>query len=68
MRKIIDMCCDCATETYPCLGSSCPNRNVRVYYCDHCKCEIDGDIYEADGEELCEECLLKLFRRIDNEY
>lgn len=68
MQKIIDMCCDCATESYPCQGSSCPNRNVLVYYCDRCKDEIDGDIYEVDGEELCEDCLLKTFRRNENEY
>ena len=56
-------CCDCAVPGYPCLGSSCPNRNVQVYYCDECGREIDGDVYEVDGEELCEDCLKEMFWR-----
>ena len=63
MRKLMNMCCDCAVPAYPCLGSSCPNRNVPVYFCDKCDCEIDSDIYEVDGEELCEDCLKDMFRR-----
>lgn len=54
-------CVDCGL---PCLGSSCPNRNVEVCYCDKCKCELPYDgIYEVDGEELCEECLKEKFLR-----
>ena len=56
-----DRCCGCAVPGYPCLGSSCPNRNVPVYYCDKCKDEIDGNIYDVDGEELCEDCLKEMF-------
>ena len=48
MRVTENRCCDCATDGYPCRGRSCPNRNVVVYYCDHCKDEIDGDIYEVE--------------------
>jgi hypothetical protein len=36
MTKIENECCGCATESYPCLGSACPNRNVKHYYCDKC--------------------------------
>lgn len=61
-------CVGCTSIGLHCLGSSCPNRNVLVYYCDRCKDEIDGDIYDVDGEELCEDCLLKTFRRNENEY
>ena len=60
MKKIENHCCGCANERYPCLGSSCRNRHVVVYYCDECKCEIDfGDLYEEDGNDLCSLCLLK---------
>lgn len=59
-----DHCCGCATPGYPCLGYSCPNRNVPVHYCDKCGSEIE-EIYDVDGEELCEDCLKELFRRIE---
>ena len=65
MVRYENHCCDCAVPGYPCLGSSCPNRNVPVYYCDECGDEIDGDIYDADGKELCEECLKDMFRRTE---
>lgn len=61
-----DRCCECASPGYPCLGSACPNRDVAVYYCDTCKGEIEGDVYEVDGEDLCEECLKDRFRRNDD--
>lgn len=67
MRVIEDHCCGCATENYPCRGKRCPNVNVVVYYCDHCKDQIDGDIYEVEGEHLCEECLHQLFIKKDED-
>ena len=63
MKRIEDQCLGCAVPGYPCRGKSCPNRNVEVYYCDKCGEEIEGDIYEADGEDLCEECLKEMFRK-----
>lgn len=57
-----DHCCDCAVPGYPCRGSSCPNRRVEVHYCDICGDQLD-DIYEVDGDELCEECLKDKFRK-----
>ena len=56
-------CCNCAVPGYPCRGSACPNFEVDVPYCDKCDWEIDGDIYEVDGEMLCEECLKERFKR-----
>ena len=62
MLKIEDQCCDCAVPSYPCIGSRCPNRNVKVYYCDKCGEEIDIDaVYEVDDEHFCEECLKEKF-------
>ena len=62
MVRYEDHCCDCAVPGYPCRGSSCPYRNVPVYYCDDCGDEIE-DVYDVDGEELCEECLKDMFRK-----
>ena len=44
------------------MGTSCPLRKVEVHYCDKCDEEID-EIYDVDGEELCEECLKERFKR-----
>lgn len=64
MTRIENQCCDCAVPGYPCRGSACPLTRVEVHYCDHCDEEID-EIYDVDGEELCEECLKDMFRRND---
>lgn len=64
MKRIENHCCDCAVPGYPCLGNACPNRNVEVHYCDKCdpKCDYPlEEIYEVDGEELCEDCLKEKF-------
>lgn len=51
MLKYEDQCVNCQL---PCLGNSCPYKNVPVYYCDECKetcalCYIDGNV-------LCTDC------------
>lgn len=62
MTRIENHCCDCAAPGYPCIGSLCHLRHVEVTYCDKCGEELD-DIYDVDGQELCENCLLEMFRR-----
>lgn len=62
MKVIENHCCDCAVPAYPCRGDLCPLTRVEVHYCDKCDCELE-DIYDVDGEELCEDCLKDLFRR-----
>ena len=59
MVKIENHCVDCGL---PCLGKACPNREVEVHYCDKCGEELE-DIFEVDGEELCEECLKDMFMK-----
>lgn len=64
MVRYENHCCDCATPSYPCMGSECPLRRVEVHYCDNPKCrEQLGDIYEVDDGEYCEECLKSMFRK-----
>ena len=64
MLKYENHCVDCAVPGYPCIGSLCPHTNVPVYYCDNCEYEIEDDVYEVDGEELCEDCLKERFKKI----
>lgn len=52
MTKYENECVDCGL---PCLGNSCPNRNVLRYYCDQCGDE--AKLYHFDGEELCLNCI-----------
>lgn len=62
MVRIENDCCSCAVPGYPCRGDSCPLRHAKHYYCDCCRVEVDLEwtkLYEYDGEELCEECLLE---------
>lgn len=58
-----DECVGCPREM-GCLGSSCPNRNVPHLYCDDCEEEVE-DLYDYAGEQLCEECLLKRFDKVE---
>ena len=63
MVKYEDNCVGCPTER-GCLGSTCPHMHVKVTYCDICGEEIDcNNVYEVDGEDLCEECLKDKFRK-----
>lgn len=59
-------CRGCATDSYPCLGSECPNRRVPHYYCDgECKDEYEpSELYDFDGHMLCKDCLAKQFETI----
>lgn len=52
-------CVDCGL---PCLGIACPNYRVVVLECDRCHSEVD-ELYEVDGEDLCEYCLKDEFRK-----
>ena len=56
-------CCGCAVPGYPCMGDICPNINVKHLYCDKCKADCE-ELYDYDGEELCEECLLDSFDKL----
>lgn len=56
MKRVENECVDCGL---PCLGSSCPYRNVIRFYCDRCGEEVK--LYHYNSEEICGECLLKEF-------
>ena len=49
-----------------CMGSGCPYRNVRHYYCDECHEEFGpGELREYDGKQLCEKCILDQFSVVE---
>ena len=45
------------------MGSACPNRNVKHLYCDECGDDCE-ELYDYNGYEICEECLLDNFEKI----
>ena len=58
-----DECVGCPTEI-GCMGSACPYKNVPHLCCDKCEEEVEK-LYKYDGQEICEECLLKEFEVIE---
>lgn len=63
MLKYENECVGCKSVGLPCMGDSCPNRNVPRYYCDECGCE--DTLYEFDDKEICCECLLSKFNVVE---
>ncbi len=57
MRKVFNECCGCAVPAYPCIGDLCPQRHVERFFCD--KCKKEETLYQADGKELCVDCILE---------
>lgn len=57
MTRYENECCDCVVLAYPCMGNSCPNRNVPHFYCD--ECDRERKLYHFDNEELCIDCIEK---------
>lgn len=60
MRRLENDCVDCGM---PCIGYSCPYRNVTHFYCDDCGEE--EQLYEFDGEELCIDCIEKRLKKVN---
>ena len=60
MKRIEDECVDCPMGS---IGDACPNKNVTRFYCDNCGEE--EMLYIHDGEELCQECLVEKFDKVD---
>lgn len=58
--RIENNCVGCPTDL-GCIGDSCSNRNVTVFFCDDCHTEVEANelyLFETTGKEreLCEEC------------
>lgn len=62
-KKYENLCLDCTALGLHCRGRACENfEPVLVHVCDKCG-EVLDDVYEVDGEELCESCLKDKFRK-----
>ena len=56
---------ECVSCGFPCLGNSCPYRNVPHYYCDECGDETE--IYHYDGEQLCISCIERRLDKVNED-
>ena len=57
MVVIEDECIGCSPGM-GCMGSTCPNRNVKHYICDKCDDDVEK-LYYYEGRELCLDCIEK---------
>lgn len=58
MVQYEDFCVDCPQG---CIN--CGRKHTKVLYCDECKQESQ-ELYEYEGQELCEECLLEIIPKV----
>lgn len=66
MKDYINECVGCTSMGLPCRGDSCPHRNIPVWFCDECQDQVDpSELYDVDGEDVCEECLLKRYETVE---
>lgn len=66
MREVTDECLGCTSIGLPCVGEGCLLKRTTHYYCDRCEEEFEPkELYQYEGEEVCIECLLKDFERIE---
>lgn len=63
MVRCENQCVGCPPEI-GCLGSSCPNMNVKIYECEDCHDEVEN-LYEYNGMELCLSCVEKRLDKIE---
>lgn len=65
MIKYENECCGCATDNFPCRGSTCELRNVPHLICDTCGAEVEeGELYETENGQECAECALKNYEKV----
>lgn len=60
MQRTESECVDCG---FPCMGEACPHFRVTRYYCD--KCGSEETLYEYEDKELCADCLLEKFEKVE---
>ena len=61
MMKTTNECVGCVSVGLPCLGVSCPKRNVTRYYCDECDEEYEREkLRQVGHKHICQKCYAKL--------
>jgi hypothetical protein len=48
------------------MGEACPHFRVTRYYCD--KCDSEETLYKYEDKELCADCLLEKFEKVEGSY
>ena len=58
MKYEVNECCDCATDTYSCIGDECPQLHKTYYRCDECGTDelTEDEIHHVDDMDLCGTC------------
>lgn len=68
MVRIENQCTGCSDLGIPCLGRSCPNQRVPVFYCDNRKCIASNTgtdrLFKVDGSQLCMDCVSMIAERM----
>jgi hypothetical protein len=64
MQRITNECCDCASGSYSC--GACSLREVKRFYCD--KCGSETELFDLDGDELCQDCLLERIPKVEGSW
>lgn len=65
MIRYENQCVGCPPER-GCTKPHCKYWNVPVWVCDKCG-EEDTDLYDYEGQELCEYCLLQTVPKVHHE-
>lgn len=66
MIRYENQCCDCATESYHCIGRGCKFLNVKIYICDCCKNEFDyGELFYFEDRQLCINCIKNNLEKVE---
>lgn len=61
MKYVDTECVGCGL---PCIYYACPFYEVEHFKCDRCG-EEDVKLYHYNGEEICQECILKEFEVVN---
>ncbi len=67
MKYEVNECCDCATDTYPCIGDECSQLHKIYYRCDECGADelTEDEIHHVNDMDLCEHCYIEYEEELD---
>lgn len=54
---------DCVGCDLPCLGTTCPHREIPYFYCDDCEYECE-ELFHYEEQQLCIDCIVKRLRKV----